>query len=178
MSRPIVAALALLASLAATASAQPARTTTEATIDFPGFLEIASAALEARNERLLPLDDFLALAADPATVLLDTRSAAAYDAKHLAGAVHLSFSDLTEESLARTVGSRDRVVLIYCNNNFADDQPPFVKKAAPAALNIPTFATLWAYGYRNVYELGELVELSDPSLEFEGSQASEAGGTS
>ncbi|MFQ5526082.1 MAG: hypothetical protein ACE5GX_07435 [Thermoanaerobaculia bacterium] len=59
-------------------------------------------------------------------------------------------------------------MLIYCNNNFKDDEEPFITKAPAAALKIPTFVSLWAYGYRNVYELGELVEQSDPRLSFEG----------
>jgi hypothetical protein len=37
------------------------------------------------------------------------------------------------------------------------------------ALNIPTYITLYGYGYRNVYELNELVKVSDPRITFEGS---------
>lgn len=34
--------------------------------------------------------------------------------------------------------------------------------------NIPTYINLYGYGYRNIYELDELVEMNDPRLEFEG----------
>jgi hypothetical protein len=37
------------------------------------------------------------------------------------------------------------------------------------ALNIPTYVNLYGYGYRNVYELHELVKVTDPRIEFEGS---------
>ena len=36
------------------------------------------------------------------------------------------------------------------------------------ALNIPTYVNLYGYGYRNVYELNELVKVSDPRITFEG----------
>lgn len=165
---PAVLALTLLASSAGATKVDPSVRTTESSIDFAGFLEISEEVLEVRQERLLPLDSFLALAADPETLVLDTRSEWAFRQKHLAGAVHLNFSDLTEESLTEIVGPRSRRILIYCNNNFADDEKPFRKKLIFAALNIPTFVSLWAYGYEEVYELGELLELSDPRLEFEG----------
>ena len=37
------------------------------------------------------------------------------------------------------------------------------------ALNIPTHINLYGYGYRNVYELNELVNVNDPRIAFEGS---------
>jgi hypothetical protein len=36
------------------------------------------------------------------------------------------------------------------------------------ALNIPTYVNLYGYGYRNVYELHELVNVNDPRITFEG----------
>ena len=40
------------------------------------------------------------------------------------------------------------------------------------ALNVPTYINLYGYGYRNVYELDELVDVNDPRVEFEGSVVS------
>ena len=37
------------------------------------------------------------------------------------------------------------------------------------ALNIPTYVNLYGYGYQNVYELDELVKVTDPRIKFEGS---------
>lgn len=141
----------------------------QASIDAAAFLEVAGEAMTEREGRLLSIEDFLVLSQRPEAVLLDTRSAAAFEQMHLAGAVHLNFSDLTSESLQRVIGDPDRPIYIYCNNNFTNDEQPFPTKLPPAALNLPTFATLWAYGYRNLFELGDLLELEDARLRFEGS---------
>ena len=37
------------------------------------------------------------------------------------------------------------------------------------ALNVPTYINLYGYGYRNVYELDELVNVNDARVLFEGS---------
>ena len=42
------------------------------------------------------------------------------------------------------------------------------EKPVMLALNVPTYITLYGYGYRNVYELDELVKVSDPRASFEG----------
>ena len=43
------------------------------------------------------------------------------------------------------------------------------EKPLMLALNVPTYITLYGYGYRNVYELDELVKVTDPRVTFEGS---------
>ncbi len=35
------------------------------------------------------------------------------------------------------------------------------------ALNIPTYINLYGYGYQNVYELSEIIDVKDPRIEFE-----------
>ena len=47
----------------------------------------------------------------------------------------------------------------------------FASQAKPTmmALNVPTYINLYGYGYRNVYELDELVDVNDPRITFEGS---------
>ena len=49
-------------------------------------------------------------------------------------------------------------------NQFAAQEKPRMM-----ALNIPTYINLYGYGYRNVYELHELVKVNDPRISFEGS---------
>ena len=96
-------------------------------------------------------------------------------------------TDFTAENLAKVIPDRKTRILIYCNNNFDGDPVDFATKVAPRfdpppetqilsnrkpimlALNIPTYINLYGYGYRNVYELGELVAVSDPRIKFEGS---------
>lgn len=43
------------------------------------------------------------------------------------------------------------------------------EKPLMMALNVPTYINLYGYGYRNVYELHELVKVTDPRIAFEGS---------
>ena len=75
-------------------------------------------------------------------------------------------------------------ILIYCNNNFEGNPVDFTTKVytpptasdevideerpVMMALNVPTYINLFGYGYQNVYELDELVNVSDQRIEFEG----------
>jgi|GEM_PF-697117 len=46
---------------------------------------------------------------------------------------------------------------------------PMNVKPITLALNIPTYLNLYGYGYRNIYELSELVTTYNTPIEFEGS---------
>lgn len=137
-------------------------------VDFAGFLKDSSDVEQFRAERLIDIDTFLRMAQDTKTILLDTRSKAAFDKKHLWGAVHLNFSDFTPDKLASVIPSMETRVLIYCNNNIAGDQANFAMKNITLALNIPTFINLYGYGYRDLYELSSLVPVDDARLKFAG----------
>jgi hypothetical protein len=154
---------------------------------FEDFKALVSEVEAYRQERLVDLDTFLKMSRQPGTILFDSRSDFRYERKHLRGAKHLSFPDFTAENLAKVIPDRKTRILIYCNNNFDGDPVDFATKVAPRfdpppetqilanrkpimlALNIPTYINLYGYGYRNVYELGELVAVSDPRIKFEGS---------
>lgn len=164
-----------------------------ALVSFEDFRTLVSEVEPWREKRLVSLDQFLEMRRDPKTIVLDARSAFRFDRKHLAGAKNLSFSDFTMENLTKLIPDRNTRVLIYCNNNFDGDPVDFATKMAPSfdfnepapapresqilgnrkpvmlALNIPTFINLYGYGYRNVYELGELVNVNDKRITFEGS---------
>ena len=104
----------------------------------------------------------------PGTVILDARSKERYDQLHIRDAVNLSFPDIAFDSLARIFPDKEVRILIYCNNNFINAQQPFPAKIASAALNPSTYAALYNYGYRNVYELGPLLEMRTARIRFEG----------
>ena len=87
----------------------------------------------------------------------------------------LPFTDMTVESLGRLLPDRTAPILIYCNNNFANAPAPFPTKLPTASLNLSTYIALWTYGYRNIYELGPLVDLAASKLAFESSAATAAG---
>ncbi|MHA7820111.1 MAG: rhodanese-like domain-containing protein [Erythrobacter sp.] len=155
--------LALVLALPALALVAPAQAQVSAEqIDYPGFEALAAEVAAVRAGRLLEAEPFFASARAEGALLLDTRSAAAFAAGHVEGAVNLPFSDFTETSLREVIGEDfDRPIYIYCNNNFSDNAAPVVTKKAPLALNIPTFINLVGYGYGNVWELGEVLTLDD-----------------
>jgi hypothetical protein len=135
-------------------------------IDMPGFLRVASEAAEHRQSRRLTEEEFIRMSQEPGTVVLDARSAEKYRELHVKGAINLSFPDITVDSLKTTFPDKNTRILIYCNNNFVGAEKPFPTKAPTASLNISTYISLYSYGYRNVYELGPLLDIKTSKLEF------------
>lgn len=130
-------------------------------VDYEGFYELTNEVHAYRKGRLISLETFFQYADDPNTIILDTRSVGAFDGRHIEGAVNLPFSDFTTASLEKIIGDKNKRVLIYCNNNFKNDAVFMMGKMAPLALNIPTFINLYGYGYKNVYELWEMIDVKD-----------------
>jgi rhodanese-related sulfurtransferase len=162
----------------------------KARVSYEDFKELVADVESHRKTRMLSLDQFLEMSKKPNVIVLDTRSDFRYERIHIKGAKHLSFTDFTQANLANVIPSPETTILIYCNNNFNGNQVDFASKSGPPrrrgnraiesqvasqekplqlALNIPTYINLYGYGYQNVYELGELVEVSDPRIQFEGS---------
>lgn len=161
----------------------------KARVSYEDFKELVAEVEPHRSARILSLDQFLQMSKQPNVMVLDTRSAFRYERIHIQGAKHLSFTDFTQANLAGVIPTPETTVLIYCNNNFDGNQVDFASKSAPArpsnnrslgsqvasqekpvqlALNVPTYINLYGYGYQNVYELGELVKVTDPRIQFEG----------
>lgn len=159
---------ALLLFAAPQVIAAPKPETKPARIDYKGFENLTQEAGEYRSKRLVDIDTFLKMSQEPNTLILDARSESAYKRKHLKYAKHLNFSDFSYEGLKKMIPDKNTRILIYCNNNIDDDAQNFATKAAPLALNIPTFINLYGYGYKNVYELSALLSANDPKLVFEG----------
>ena len=190
-----------------------AQTVTPSKVSFDDYEKLIAEVKEHRETRLLNLNEFLEEAKKSGVIILDARSDAMYNAKHIKGAIHLNFSDFNQQALVDLIPSFDTKILIYCNNNFEDDAKFFTTKSVQPqilnaqtiqfrqknglsetinivdatknndvkpgveqialkpmtlALNIPTYVNLYGYGYRNVYELSELVSVNDPRIVFEG----------
>ena len=161
----------------------------QAKVSFNDFKGLVEAVEPHRATHLVDLDTFMKMSKEPDTIIFDSRSDFRYDRIHVKGARHLSFTDFTQDNLKKVIHSFDTTILIYCNNNFEGNQTDFASKISlpkkPSdllttqfqnqekpimmALNIPTYINLYGYGYRNVYELDELVDVNDPRIEFEGS---------
>ena len=135
-------------------------------IDYAGFQSLTRNVGQYRETRLLSWDEFAAAARRKGVLLLDARSADAYRAGHIKGAVNLPFTDFTASSLAKIIGDKQRPILIYCNNNFSNNQPPVETKAVRLALNVQTFINLVGYGYPNVHELNEVVDFNHPKVRW------------
>ena len=162
-----------------------------AKVSFNDFKELVAAVEPHRAARLINLDTFLKMSKEPDVIIFDSRSDFRYNRIHIKGARHLSFTDFTQDNLGKVIPSVDTRILIYCNNNFQGNETDFAskiyrpgggrpgdavtkqlqvqEKPRMMALNIPTYVNLYGYGYRNVYELAELVQVDDPRIEFEGS---------
>lgn len=144
-------------------------------IDMQGYLRVSLAAAQHRETRRVSEAEFLRMSREPNTIVLDARSREKFDELHVRGAVSLAFSDIAVDTLARTIPDKNTRILIYCNNNFAEAPSPFPSKLPSASLNLSTYIALYNYGYRNVYELGPLIELSKSRLPFEATPAKNAG---
>ncbi len=144
----------MLAAIAIVASAQSPDPVATPSIDMAGYLRIAPEAAAHRERHRLTEREFARLARLPDTVILDARSREAFDALHVAGAIHLSFPDIAVATLRARIPNRSTRILIYCNNNFVHAEGPFPAKLPAASLNLSTYIALYTYGYRNVWELG------------------------
>lgn len=142
-------------------------------IDYAAYVNLVAEVESLRAQRLLSMAGFRrVLDQQPDVLLLDARSAAAFAAGHIEGAINLPLPDFTPEALAQVIGpDQDRPILIYCNNNFSDDIYPIARKAVAVSLNTQTFVNLVAYGYRNVWELGETVPASLGAVRWIGTLA-------
>jgi hypothetical protein len=142
-------------------------------IDMTGYINAVQDAAKVRESRRLTEEDFLKMSKEEGVIVLDARGKEMYDLLHVEGAINLNFSDIEK-------------ILIYCNNNFtqvgqpwpeqqvqAGQQPnPLAVTAAQAfrgkgpavSLNLATFTVLHNYGYKNVYELGPLVNPTKTKL--------------
>lgn len=154
-------------------------------IDMVSYLKIAQEAAKHRESRRLSEDDFVKMSKEPGVIVLDARSKGKYDLLHVKGAINLSFPDIDIESLKKTLPDKNAKILIYCNNNFTAGAPAssvtvtpggpvkaqggkaaaaFPAKAPALSLNISTYTALYGYGYKNVYELGPLVDPAKTKL--------------
>lgn len=174
--------------------AEPPKATPPANpnIDMNAFIANAQTAAQHRESRRLSEEDFIKASKEEGVIVLDARSKEMYDLMHVEGAINLSFPNIDVASLAKVLPDKKAKILIYCNNNFtpAPDAPvaekrtpngdvPVAPEAAKRAevakrafggkglavsLNLSTYATLFNYGYKNVYELAPTVDPAKTKL--------------
>jgi hypothetical protein len=165
MNRLLLLTLVILC-VASFALAQKKPAIANPAIDMEGYLRTAAEAAEHRESRRLTEDEFIRMSREPGTVILDARSREKFNELHIKGAINLSFPDITVDSLKGALPDKNTRILIYCNNNFVGAEKPFPTKAPTASLNLSTYISLYSYGYRNVYELGPLLDIKTSKLDF------------
>ena len=159
----------------------------KALVDYKDFKNLVTELEKKRENHLVNLDVFLKMSKEENVVILDSRSDFRFNRKHLKGAIHLDFTDFTQDNLLQLIPDTNTKILIYCNNNFNGDPVDFPskmyvpekkietqilsnRKPIMLALNIPTHINLYSYGYKNIYELDELVNVNDSRITFEGTE--------
>ena len=174
--------------LSSTVTASPADT--GSSCDSTGFLKAAAEAERLRVKRRITAGEFARMASEPGTIVLDARGKSDYDALRVKGSVNLPYTAMAAESLQRVIPDQRTRILIYCRNNLYDTRPAFpvepvkpvkfgsvpypdefdppqIPKTFSAGLNIPTYITLYIYGYRNVWELDPAVDPNHSPIAFE-----------
>ena len=139
-------------------------------IDYKGFQKIVTDSAAERESHRLTERQFLQAIADTNAVLLDARTSAKYEMRHIHGAVNLQFTDFTADTLAQVIPTKGTKILIYCNNNFLGSPVSFATKAVSASLNVSTYTSLRSYGYTNIFELGPLLDVRSTAIPFEGTE--------
>ncbi len=162
----LLAAPLMLAALAGPSGAAP-QLPVNPQVDYAGFNRLVAELAPVRETHRLQWTEFRRRSDARGALLLDARSPATFASGHIRGAINLPFSDFTDEALRQAIGDNtNRPIYIYCNNNFSDNAYPVVTKRVELALNIPTFVNLHGYGYRNVWELADVVKTSDLGVDW------------
>lgn len=155
-------------------------------VSFQDYKNLMQKVEKHREARLVDLETFVKMSQEEDVLILDARAADLYERSHIKGAVNLPFTKFTQLDLMRVIPNPETKILIYCNNNIQNDPINFTLKTVipennqplMLALNIPTYINLYGYGYKNVYELDDVINVlksaSDPSyIQFEGTNHTE-----
>ena len=143
----------------------------------------AASVEKHRESRKLSELQFATMMDEEGVVVLDPRGRSFHEACHVEGSVNLPFTHFDPDSVAAVIPSKDTKVLIYCRNNLSEEflenkgpvrvfeypegfEPPEVPKGISSALTIPSYITLYQYGYRNVWELSDIVNPETSKIRF------------
>lgn len=102
--------------------------------------------MEGAREAALTLEGFVALRAEePAPVVLDTRSPAAYGYQRIKGSLNLPLTEMTEHTLPALLPDRTRPVVLVCDESFGPTRR--------LSMTLQAWPVLKANGYTRVYRL-------------------------
>lgn len=145
--------------------------------DFDSFVKVANMVQHERAQRLLSAKQFVQMASEPGTVVLDARSESSFELVRVKGSKNLPYTNFGEATLNKLIPTHQTKILIYCRNNLdsksleklelLDNEPQIVAKQPAAGLNVPVAITLRIYGYENVWELDDIVDPWNTPIPFE-----------
>ena len=111
------------------------------------ILTVMTAGCGNDYERLTEEEALKMMKSDPNVLVLDVRTQAEYDKKHIPNAVLLPINEIKTGNIAAKLPDKDRKIMTYCwTGRRAEDAADLLSKA----------------GYRNVYAIGGLVNWSGP----------------
>ena len=159
-------------------------TNTELSKEYRGgacnFDEFTKAVLEVqkrRKERLVTAEEFAKLAATPGTIVLDARSELSFELLRVRGSINLPYTNFGIKTLEELIPNESTKILIYCRNNIVNEtftrvestvlSNRIVPKERAVGLNIPVAVSLFIYGYKNVWELDEIVDPDNCPIMFD-----------
>ena len=90
--------------------------------------------------------------------LVDVRSPEEYACGHITGAVNVSLSEMTEETLAKIIPLKNTKIIIYCNNSLQTMPTRMISMTTQA------YPTLYQLGYQNLYLLQDGYKSSKGAL--------------
>jgi hypothetical protein len=113
----------------------------------------------------------------PGTIILDARSELSFELLHVTGSINLPYTNFGMETLGKLIPDGSTKVLFYCRSNIANEtfdrvelsaySNYIVPKQRATGLNLPVAVTLFIYGYKNVWELDEIVDPEKSTIPFE-----------
>ena len=145
--------------------------------NFDEYTQAVLHVQKRRKERLLTAAEFAKQASVPGTIILDARSELSFELLHVTGSIDLPYTNFGIPNLEKIIPSESTKILIYCRNNIANESFSGVESSAysqyivpkerAVGLNVPVAVTLFIYGYKNVWELDEIVDPEKSPIEFE-----------
>jgi len=123
-------------------------------------------ALDHRLNRIIDLDRFAQMNREANTVILDTRSRAAFASGHIYGAVNVPLSEMTLLNLGDAIEDRETRILIYGDENIDEVAGRSDYEISSLPINLLTYISLHRYGYYELFELGEKASLKDERIDW------------
>ena len=145
--------------------------------NFDEFTQAVLHVQKRRKERLVTAEEFAKRAATPGTIVLDARSELSFELLRVRGSINLPYTNFGIETLEKLIPNESTKILIYCRNNIANETFTQVESTAfgnyivpkerAVGLNIPVAVSLFIYGYKNVWELDEIVDPDNCPIMFD-----------